>query len=51
MSTRVPSEEILTDHCPSTAVKWDAYPVLSPTSTFPPIKLARGVYYVNAFEP
>ncbi len=32
-------------------VQWDAYPVLPPTSTFPPIKLAKGLFYVNAFEP
>lgn len=32
-------------------MQWDAYPVLPPTSTFPPIKLAKGLYYVNAFEP
>jgi len=31
--------------------EWDAYPVLSPTSTFPPIKLDKGLYYVNSFEP
>ncbi|KAI0689670.1 FAD/NAD(P)-binding domain-containing protein [Cytidiella melzeri] len=31
--------------------EWDAYPVLPPTDTFPPIKLAKGLYYVNAFEP
>ncbi|KAI0946772.1 hypothetical protein AcW1_010141 [Taiwanofungus camphoratus] len=31
--------------------EWDAYPVLPPTTTFPPIKLAQGLYYVNAFEP
>ncbi|KZT67749.1 FAD/NAD(P)-binding domain-containing protein [Daedalea quercina L-15889] len=31
--------------------EWDAYPVLPPTTTFPPIKLASGFYYVNAFEP
>ncbi|KAH9926192.1 uncharacterized protein B0H18DRAFT_1006933 [Fomitopsis serialis] len=31
--------------------EWDAYPVLTPTTTFPSIKLARGLYYVNAFEP
>lgn len=30
--------------------KWDAYPIPPPTSTFPPIQLARGLYYVNAFE-
>ncbi|KAI0729978.1 FAD/NAD(P)-binding domain-containing protein [Fomitopsis betulina] len=31
--------------------EWDAYPVLPPTTSFPPIKLAKGLYYVNAFEP
>ncbi|KAI0655027.1 Prenylcysteine lyase-domain-containing protein [Cubamyces menziesii] len=31
--------------------EWDAYPVLPPTTEFPPIKLADGLYYVNAFEP
>ena len=31
--------------------EWDAYPVLPPTVEFPPVKLAEGVYYVNAFEP
>ncbi|KAF8898341.1 Prenylcysteine lyase-domain-containing protein [Infundibulicybe gibba] len=31
--------------------EWDAYPKLPPTSTFPPVKLDSGMYYVNAFEP
>ncbi|KAI0655025.1 Prenylcysteine lyase-domain-containing protein [Cubamyces menziesii] len=31
--------------------EWDAYPVLPPTTEFPPVKLADGLYYVNAFEP
>ncbi|EIN13466.1 FAD/NAD(P)-binding domain-containing protein [Punctularia strigosozonata HHB-11173 SS5] len=31
--------------------EWDAYPVLTPTAVFPPIKLGDGFYYVNAFEP
>ncbi|KAH9942685.1 FAD/NAD(P)-binding domain-containing protein [Amylocystis lapponica] len=31
--------------------EWDAYPVLPPTSAFPPVKLDRGLFYVNAFEP
>ena len=31
--------------------EWDAYPVLPPTTEFPPVKLAEGLYYVNAFEP
>ncbi|KAG2142556.1 FAD/NAD(P)-binding domain-containing protein [Suillus cothurnatus] len=30
---------------------WQAYPVLLPTSKFPPVKLDQGFYYVNAFEP
>lgn len=30
---------------------WDAYPKLPPTTTFPPVKLDKGLYYVNAFEP
>ena len=25
--------------------------MLPPTTTFPPIKLDKGLYYVNAFEP
>lgn len=33
------------------SVKWDAYPKLPPTTTFPPVILAPGLYYVNAFEP
>ncbi|KAF8634484.1 hypothetical protein AX15_000922 [Amanita polypyramis BW_CC] len=31
--------------------EWDSYPVLPPTSTFPPIRLEQGLFYVNAFEP
>jgi len=31
--------------------EWDAYPKLPPTTTFPPVKLDKGFYYVNAFEP
>jgi len=31
--------------------EWDSYPVLPPTTTFPSIKLDRGLFYVNAFEP
>ena len=31
--------------------KWDAYPELPPTDSFPPVKLDTGFYYVNAFEP
>ncbi|KAI0073842.1 hypothetical protein K474DRAFT_1666124 [Panus rudis PR-1116 ss-1] len=30
---------------------FQAYPVLPPTTSFPPIKLDAGLYYVNAFEP
>ncbi|GAM26375.1 hypothetical protein SAMD00019534_095500, partial [Acytostelium subglobosum LB1] len=30
--------------------EWKAYPVLRPTSVFPPIKLDNELYYVNAFE-
>ncbi|KAJ7071486.1 Prenylcysteine lyase-domain-containing protein [Mycena amicta] len=30
--------------------EWDAYPVLAPTTTFPDIKLAAGLYYANSFE-
>ncbi|KAI0271577.1 FAD/NAD-P-binding domain-containing protein [Gloeopeniophorella convolvens] len=31
--------------------EWDAYPVLPPTTKFPPVKLDDGLFYVNAFEP
>jgi len=31
--------------------EWDAYPQLPPTTTFPPVTLDEGLYYVNAFEP
>ncbi|KAH7883946.1 FAD/NAD(P)-binding domain-containing protein [Phlebopus sp. FC_14] len=31
--------------------EWDAYPLLPPTTTFPPVRLDQGLYYVNAFEP
>ncbi|THH01023.1 hypothetical protein EW026_g1609 [Hermanssonia centrifuga] len=31
--------------------EWDAYPVLPPAKEFPPVKLGKGFYYVNAFEP
>lgn len=31
--------------------QWDAYPKLPPTTTFPPVKLDKGFFYVNAFEP
>ena len=31
--------------------EWDAYPKLPPTTSFPPVKLDDGFYYVNAFEP
>jgi len=30
--------------------KWNAYPVLSPTSKFPPFRLHDQLYYVNAVE-
>ncbi|KZT02930.1 uncharacterized protein LAESUDRAFT_762360 [Laetiporus sulphureus 93-53] len=30
---------------------WDAYLVLPPTTSFAPIKVTKGLYYVNAFEP
>lgn len=32
-------------------MQWDAYPKLPPTLTYPPVKLDRGLYYVNSFEP
>ncbi|KAH7875610.1 Prenylcysteine lyase-domain-containing protein [Lentinula edodes] len=31
--------------------EFDAYPKLPPTSSFPPVKLDHGLFYVNAFEP
>ncbi|KAG9104026.1 hypothetical protein FRC06_006106 [Ceratobasidium sp. 370] len=31
--------------------EWDAYPVLPPTTTYPSVQPAPGLYYVNAFEP
>ncbi|KAF9270773.1 hypothetical protein L218DRAFT_889560 [Marasmius fiardii PR-910] len=31
--------------------EWKAYPKLPPTTTFPPVRLDTGFYYVNAFEP
>ncbi|CDO76406.1 hypothetical protein BN946_scf184937.g20 [Trametes cinnabarina] len=31
--------------------EWHPYPVLPPTTEFPPVELADGLYYVNAFEP
>jgi len=31
--------------------EWDSYPVLPPTTVFPPVKLDDGLFYVNAFEP
>ncbi|KDN34630.1 hypothetical protein RSAG8_12292, partial [Rhizoctonia solani AG-8 WAC10335] len=31
--------------------EWDAYPRLPPTTTYPSVKPAVGLYYVNAFEP
>jgi len=32
-------------------LQWGAYPKLTPTSSFPPVKLDQGLYYVHAFEP
>jgi len=32
-------------------LQWNAYPYLPPTTTFPPVKLGDGFYYVNSFEP
>lgn len=31
--------------------EWDAYPVLSTNVQFAPVRLNRGLFYVNAFEP
>ena len=31
-------------------VVWRAYPVLGPSSVWPPFELARGLYYPNAME-
>ncbi|KAJ3801137.1 Prenylcysteine lyase-domain-containing protein [Lentinula aff. detonsa] len=31
--------------------EFDAYPKLPPTSSFPPVRLDHGLFYVNAFEP
>ncbi|KAG2023145.1 hypothetical protein CC2G_000832 [Coprinopsis cinerea AmutBmut pab1-1] len=31
--------------------EWKAYPKLPPTASFPPVKIDRGFYYVNSFEP
>ncbi|KAF8319809.1 FAD/NAD(P)-binding domain-containing protein [Clavulina sp. PMI_390] len=31
--------------------EWDAYPKAKPTTEFPPLKAAEGLWYVNAFEP
>jgi len=31
-------------------LKWNAYPVLKPTTEFPPIKLHNQLYYNNAIE-
>ncbi|KAH8835831.1 Prenylcysteine lyase-domain-containing protein [Flagelloscypha sp. PMI_526] len=51
------SDEYLTKLFGEGKVGWahktafDAYPVLPPTSTFPPVKLDHGFYYVNSFEP
>lgn len=31
--------------------EFDAYPELPPTTTFPPVRLEKGLFYVNSFEP
>lgn len=31
--------------------QWDAYPVLTPNPKFAPVRLEKGLFYVNAFEP
>ncbi|KAG6857603.1 hypothetical protein H0H87_010171 [Tephrocybe sp. NHM501043] len=31
--------------------RWDAYPELKPTTTFPPVKVDHAFFYVNALEP
>ncbi|KAF8641081.1 hypothetical protein AX17_000725 [Amanita inopinata Kibby_2008] len=31
--------------------QWHAYPLLPPVTAFPPTRLDRGLFYVNAFEP
>lgn len=31
--------------------QWDAYPRLTPATSFPPAKLDKGLYYVNSLEP
>jgi len=31
--------------------EWDSYPKLPPTTTFPPLRVDKGFFYVNAFEP
>ncbi|KAJ7596706.1 Prenylcysteine lyase-domain-containing protein [Mycena floridula] len=31
--------------------EWDAYPEAPPTESFAPVRLEKGLYYVNAFEP
>lgn len=30
--------------------QWQAYPVLTPTTPWPPFQLSRGLYYINAME-
>ncbi|KAG8713194.1 hypothetical protein FRC09_018986 [Ceratobasidium sp. 395] len=30
--------------------EWDAYPYFPPTDKFPPVKIDKGLYYVNAME-
>ncbi|KAI0035817.1 FAD/NAD-P-binding domain-containing protein [Vararia minispora EC-137] len=30
---------------------WDAFPILTPATSFPPVHVAKGLYYVNALEP
>lgn len=31
--------------------EWESYPILPPTGSFPPVRVDRGLFYVNAFEP
>ena len=40
-----------TTECLLESRQWDAYPKLPPTESFPAVKLDKGLYYVNAFEP
>ena len=46
-----PCEPALDMNTLLTKIKWDSYPVLPPTRTFPPMKLDDGLFYVNSFEP